>query len=71
MPDRTTSDRPVVSIRFSAAEIASRVEEMATDLSAKLASDTSEGGIEDAVRTLSERRFVVVDDTTEELLIRS
>jgi hypoxanthine phosphoribosyltransferase len=40
LPDRTTSDRPVVSIRFSAAEIASRVEEMATDLSAKLASDT-------------------------------
>ncbi|MDP3240091.1 MAG: phosphoribosyltransferase family protein, partial [Reyranella sp.] len=40
MPDRTTSDRPVVSIRFSAAEIAARVEEMATDLSEKLASDT-------------------------------
>ena len=40
MPDRTPSDRPVVSIRFSAAEIATRVEEMATDLSEKLAPDT-------------------------------
>ena len=40
MPDRTTSDRPVVSIRFSAAEIASRVEEMAIDLAGKLESDT-------------------------------
>jgi hypoxanthine phosphoribosyltransferase len=40
LPDRPPSDRPVVSIRFSAAEIAARVEEMATDLSEKLASDT-------------------------------
>ena len=40
MPDRTTSDRPVVSIRFSAAEIAARVEEMAVDLAGKLEPDT-------------------------------
>ena len=33
-------DRPTVSIRFSAAEIAARVDEMATDLAAKLAPDT-------------------------------
>ena len=35
-----TPDRPTVSIRFSAAEIASRVDEMATDLAAKLPADT-------------------------------
>jgi len=40
MPDRTPPDRPIVSIRFSAAEIASRVEEMATDLAGKLEPDT-------------------------------
>ncbi len=40
MPDRSPSERPVVSIRFSAAEIASRVEEMATDLAGKLEPDT-------------------------------
>jgi len=33
-------DRPAVSIRFSAAEIASRVDEMATELATKLAPDT-------------------------------
>jgi hypoxanthine phosphoribosyltransferase len=33
-------DRPTVSIRFSAAEIAARVDEMATDLAGKLAPDT-------------------------------
>ncbi len=33
-------DRPTVSIRFSAAEIATRVDEMATDLASKLAPDT-------------------------------
>jgi hypoxanthine phosphoribosyltransferase len=33
-------DRPAVSIRFSAAEIASRVDEMAAELAAKLAPDT-------------------------------
>ncbi|MCX7367020.1 MAG: hypoxanthine phosphoribosyltransferase [Alphaproteobacteria bacterium] len=35
-----TPDRPAVSIRFSAAEIASRVEEMSIDLAAKLPADT-------------------------------
>lgn len=35
-----TPDRPAVAIRFSAAEIASRVEEMATDLAVKLPADT-------------------------------
>jgi hypoxanthine phosphoribosyltransferase len=34
------ADRPTVSIRFSAAEIASRVEEMAADLAAELPRDT-------------------------------
>lgn len=33
-------DRPTVSVRFSAAEIASRVDEMATELAAKLPPDT-------------------------------
>ena len=33
-------DRPTVSIRFSAAEIATRVDEMATELAAKLPPDT-------------------------------
>jgi hypoxanthine phosphoribosyltransferase len=33
-------DRPTVSIRFSAAEIAARVDEMATDLAGKLPPDT-------------------------------
>ena len=33
-------DRPTVSIRFSAAEIASRVDEMAAELAAKLSPDT-------------------------------
>jgi hypoxanthine phosphoribosyltransferase len=33
-------DRPTVSIRFSAAEIANRVDEMALELSVKLAADT-------------------------------
>jgi hypoxanthine phosphoribosyltransferase len=33
-------DRPTVSIRFSAAEIATRVDEMAADLAAKLPADT-------------------------------
>lgn len=33
-------DRPIVSIRFSAAEIATRVDEMAAELAGKLASDT-------------------------------
>ncbi|MBL0900589.1 MAG: hypoxanthine phosphoribosyltransferase [Reyranella sp.] len=33
-------DRPTVSIRFSAAEIATRVDEMAADLASKLAPDT-------------------------------
>ncbi len=33
-------DRPTVSIRFSAAEIATRVDEMALDLAARLAPDT-------------------------------
>jgi hypoxanthine phosphoribosyltransferase len=33
-------DRPTVSIRFSAAEIAAKVEEMAAELGAKLPSDT-------------------------------
>lgn len=33
-------DRPTVSIRFSAAEIAARVDEMAADLASKLAPDT-------------------------------
>src|SRR5258708_26432844 len=33
-------DRPTVSIRFSAAEIASRVDEMATELAEKLPADT-------------------------------
>ncbi|MGE5152306.1 MAG: hypoxanthine phosphoribosyltransferase [Rhodospirillaceae bacterium] len=33
-------DRPHVAIRFSAAEIATRVEEMATDLATKLPADT-------------------------------
>src|SRR5260370_23618869 len=33
-------DRPTVSIRFSAAEIATRVDEMAAELAAKLAADT-------------------------------
>ena len=40
MPDRTSADRPTVSIRFSAAEIATRVDEMAADLAAKLPADT-------------------------------
>ena len=34
------TDRPTVSIRFSAAEIAGRVDEMATELAAKLSADT-------------------------------
>jgi len=34
------ADRPTVSIRFSAAEIAARVDEMAADLAAKLPADT-------------------------------
>ncbi|MCA0304751.1 MAG: hypoxanthine phosphoribosyltransferase, partial [Proteobacteria bacterium] len=33
-------DRPTVSIRFSAAEIANRVDEMANELAGKLAPDT-------------------------------
>jgi hypoxanthine phosphoribosyltransferase len=33
-------DRPIVSIRFSAAEIAARVDEMAKDLAGKLPADT-------------------------------
>lgn len=33
-------NRPTVSVRFSAAEIATRVDEMATDLAGKLAPDT-------------------------------
>src|SRR3979490_2045727 len=33
-------DRPPVSIRFSAAEIASRVDEMAAELAGKLSADT-------------------------------
>ena len=33
-------DRPTVSIRFSAAEIATRVDEMAAELAAKLSADT-------------------------------
>jgi hypoxanthine phosphoribosyltransferase len=33
-------NRPTVSVRFSAAEIATRVDEMATDLAVKLAPDT-------------------------------
>jgi len=36
----TTTDRPAVAIRFSAAEIATRVDEMAADLAAKLPADT-------------------------------
>src|SRR6266404_5889988 len=36
----TMVNRPVVSIRFSAAEIASRVDEMATELAEKLPPDT-------------------------------
>ena len=35
-----TADRPTVSIRFSAAEIATRVDEMAAELAAKLPADT-------------------------------
>jgi hypoxanthine phosphoribosyltransferase len=34
------ADRPTVSIRFSAAEIATRVDEMAAELAAKLSADT-------------------------------
>ena len=34
------ADRPTVSIRFSAAEIANRVDEMAAELAAKLSADT-------------------------------
>jgi len=34
------ADRPTVSIRFSAAEIASRVDEMAAELAGKLSADT-------------------------------
>ena len=34
------TDRPTVSIRFSAAEIASRVDEMAAELAGKLSADT-------------------------------
>src|SRR5258708_34035352 len=33
-------DRPTVSIRFSAAEIATRVDEMAAELAGKLSADT-------------------------------
>ena len=40
VPTPATPDRPTVSIRFSAAEIASRVDEMAADLAAKLPADT-------------------------------
>jgi len=36
----TTTDRPAVAIRFSAAEIATRVDEMAAELAAKLPADT-------------------------------
>ena len=36
----TTSERPTVSIRFSADEIARRVDEMAAELAAKLPADT-------------------------------
>ena len=39
MPDQAP-ERPTVSIRFSAAEIATRVEEMAVELAAKLPADT-------------------------------
>lgn len=38
--ERGVTDRPTVSIRFSAAEIAARVEAMATELAGKLPSDT-------------------------------
>ena len=40
MTDHTPPERPHVTIRFSAAEIATRVEEMAVDLAAKLPADT-------------------------------
>ncbi len=40
MPNRAAPQRPHVSIRFSAAEIASRVDEMAADLGSKLPADT-------------------------------
>ena len=39
MPDKAP-ERPTVSIRFSAAEIAARVEEMAVELATKLPADT-------------------------------
>jgi hypoxanthine phosphoribosyltransferase len=40
MPNRTVPDRPHVSIRFSAAEIASRVDVMAAELAEQLPADT-------------------------------
>jgi hypoxanthine phosphoribosyltransferase len=38
--ERAMADRPTVSIRFSAAEIAMRVDEMASELAGKLPADT-------------------------------